>query len=153
VPPLTVRRAARLTPLPAFGPLYLVGLAICVALAIEAVMDGRYTDPALLPLAALAAACYVGLQQGVWVDGDLLILRFAGARTTIPLRDVRAFTIRHQPGWGGGKRMLWVELLDGGEVRTHVGVSRNLFSPAVRLPLEKMVALVERLDEHRRQVS
>jgi hypothetical protein len=153
VPLVSAGRSRRLTPLPALGPLYLVGLAVCVALVIEAVLDGRYTDPALLPLAVLAAACFIGLQQGIWVTGELLVLRFALTRTAVPLRDVRAFTIRHEPGRGGGRRLLQIELLDGREVRTHVGVSRNLFSPAVRMPFEKLVALVEHLDELRRRVS
>lgn len=153
VAPLAVGRSQRLTPLPALGPLYLVGLVICVILFVEAMRDGRYTDPMLVALVLLGGACYLGVQQGVYLVGDRVVLRFPLARTAIPLRDVRAFTIRHEDGSLGDKRVLWIELNDGGEFRTHVGVSRNLFTPAVRMPFEKMVALVEHLDQHRRQAG
>ncbi|WP_155370743.1 hypothetical protein [Catellatospora vulcania] len=150
MPPVAVRRSKRLTPLPALGPLYLVGIAICGALAVEALADGRYRDPMLLPLAVLFAAAYIGLRQGVYLAGDQLILRFGLGRTVIGMSQVREFTIRPQPG-RAAKRLLHLELLDGTQVPTSVGVSRNLFSPVVRMPFEKLVALVEQLDEHRRQ--
>lgn len=149
---VSLRRSRRLTPLPALGPLYLVGVVVCGVLVVEALVDGRNTDPMLIPVLALFAAAYGGLRQGVYLVGDQLVLQFALSRTVIALNQVRSFTIPPQPG-RPGKRLLRIELLDGTEVPTHVGVSRNLFSPAVRLPFEKLVALVEQLDAHRRQAG
>ncbi|MEV0461273.1 hypothetical protein [Catellatospora methionotrophica] len=150
MPSVAVRRSKRLTPLPALGPLYLVVLVICGALAVEAFADGRYADPMLIPLAVLLVAAYGGLRQGVYLAGDQLILRFGLGRTVVGLNGVREFTIRPQPS---GKRLLFLELLDGTQVPIGVGVSRNLFSPVVRMPFEKLVALVELLDTRRRQAG
>ncbi|RKE12671.1 hypothetical protein C8E86_7613 [Catellatospora citrea] len=150
VPSVAPRRSKRLTPLPALGPLYLVGIAICATLVVEAFVDGRYTDPMLIPLVVLLIAAYGGLRQGIYLVGDQLILRFGLGRTVVALSRVREFTIRPLPG-RVGTRLLHLELLDGTQVATSVGVSRNLFSPVVRLPFEKLVALVEQLDTHRRQ--
>ncbi|WP_144120988.1 hypothetical protein [Catellatospora sichuanensis] len=150
MPSVALRRSKRLTPLPALGPLYLVGVAICGTLVVEALVDGRYADPMLIPSVVLLIAAYAGLRQGVYLVGDQLILRFGLGRTVVALSRVREFTIRPRPG-RAGKRLLHLELLDGTQVPTSVGVSRNLFSPVVRLPFEKLVALVEQLDVHRRQ--
>ncbi len=150
VPSVAPRRSKRLTALPALGPLYLVGIVVCATLVVEAFVDGRYTDPMLIPLVVLLTAAYGGLRQGIYLVGDQLVLRFGLGRTVVALSRVREFTIRPLPG-RAGKRLLHLELLDGTQVATSVGVSRNLFSPVVRLPFEKLVALVEQLDTHRRQ--
>lgn len=152
VPSVSVRRSKRLTPLPALGPLYLVLVVTCGVLVVEALAGGRYADPKLIPLLVICGAAYAGLRQGVYLVGDQLVLRLGLGSSVIALNRVREFTLRPEPG-KAGKRLLWVELLDGTQVPTSVGVSRNLFSPVVRMPFEKLVALVEQLDTHRRQAN
>ncbi|MFD0599083.1 hypothetical protein ACFQZ4_47880 [Catellatospora coxensis] len=92
------------------------------------------------------------MRQGLYLVGEQLVLRHGLGSSVVALNRVREFTLRPEPG-KAGKRLLWVELLDGTQVPTGVGVSRNLFSPVVRMPFEKLVALVEQLDTHRRQAS
>jgi hypothetical protein len=145
-----VRRSARLTPRPTLGPLYFLGIVISAALLLTSVIDRRADVPVLLALVLLLAASYLCLQQGIYLSGESLVVQHPVQRTVIPLAQVQAFTIRPHTS-RPDRKVLQIELVDGRQVQSQVGVTRSLFSPPIRVTFEQMVALVETLDSHRRR--
>jgi hypothetical protein len=149
---VNVRRSTRLTPRPTLGPLYLLGAVTSGALLVATVVDRRADVPLLLALVLLFASSYLYFQQGIYLVDESLVLQHPVQRTVIPLAQVKAFTIRPDSS-RPDRKVLTIELLNGQLVRSQVGVTRSLFSPAIRVTFEQMVALVETLDAHRRRVT
>ncbi|MBV1855360.1 hypothetical protein [Catellatospora tritici] len=152
MPSVEFTRTTRLTPRPTLGLLYLVGTVLSALLLVATLIDRR-TDPlptiTLLVLLVGSQALY---QQGIYLVGDRLLLRRPLSRTLVPLANLREAYIRPLPA-KPERRLLHLELADGTVLRTHVGVTRSLFSPAIRVTFEQLVALVGTIDAHRRTAS
>ncbi|MDI1466268.1 hypothetical protein QEZ54_35355 [Catellatospora sp. KI3] len=145
-------RTTRLTPRPALGLLYLVGTVLSALLLGATLVDRRIDPLPTITLMALLVGAQALYQQGIYLVGDQLLLRRPLSRTTVPLANLRAVYIRPLPA-RPQRRLLHLELADGTVVRTHVGVTGSLFSPAIRVTFDQLVALVGTIDGHRRRVG